>query len=110
MSHGITHQDHMFSVRAMPWHGLGVVLDDYPESIDEALDKAGLGWKVTHGEVLVVKTPEWTDDFGAKHPPELVPAPAFRQASARTPGRFSGSCPPSTRWSRTATRSGSWTR
>ena len=59
----------MFSVRAMPWHGLGVVLDEYPRSIDEALDKAGLGWKVTHGDVLVVKTPEWTDDFGTKHPP-----------------------------------------
>ena len=78
MSHGITHHDHMFSVRAMPWHGLGVVLDDYPRSIDEALDKAGLGWKVTHGDVLVVKTPEWTDDFGTKHPAELIPAKGFK--------------------------------
>ena len=26
MSHGITHTDNMFSVRSMPWHGLGVVL------------------------------------------------------------------------------------
>ena len=78
MSHGITHHDNMFSVRAMPWHGLGVVLDEYPRSIDEALDKAGLGWKVTHGDVLVVKTPEWTDDFGTKHPPELIPAKGFK--------------------------------
>ena len=78
MSHGITHHDHMFSVRAMPWHGLGVVLDEYPRSIDEALDKAGLGWKVTHGDVLVVKTPEWTDDFGTKHPAELIPAKGFK--------------------------------
>ena len=78
MSHGITHNDTMFSVRAMPWHGLGVVLDEYPRSIDEALDKAGLGWKVTHGDVLVVKTPEWTDDFGTKHPPELIPAKGFK--------------------------------
>jgi phage/plasmid-like protein (TIGR03299 family) len=62
------------SVRSMPWHGLGVVLDEYPRSIDEALDKAGLGWKVIHGDVLVVRTPEWTDDFGTKHLPELVPA------------------------------------
>ena len=45
MSHGITTNDHMFSVREVPWHGLGVVLDEYPKSIDEALDKAGLGWK-----------------------------------------------------------------
>ena len=47
-------------------------------SIDEALDKAGLGWKVTHGDVLVVKTPEWTDDFGTKHPAELIPAKGFK--------------------------------
>jgi hypothetical protein len=57
MSHGITQSDSMFSVREMPWHGLGVgvVLEQYPRSIDEALEKAGLGWKVTHGDVLVVK-------------------------------------------------------
>ena len=79
MSHGITHNDQMFSVRAMPWHGLGVVLDEYPCSIDEAMGKAGLGWKVAHGDVLVVKTPEWTDDFGTKHPPELIPAKGFGQ-------------------------------
>jgi len=78
MSHGLTNNDSMFSVREMPWHGLGVVLDKYPRSIDEALERAGLGWKVTHGDVLVVKTPEWTDDFGAKHPPELTPAKGFK--------------------------------
>jgi phage/plasmid-like protein (TIGR03299 family) len=78
MSHGITSNDSMFSVREMPWHGLGVVLDDYPKSIDEALDKAGLGWKVTHGDVLVVKTPEWIDSFGTKQPPDLVPARGFK--------------------------------
>jgi hypothetical protein len=78
MSHGITQHDHMFSVRAMPWHGLGIVLEDYPRSIDEALDRAGLGWKVTHGDVLVVKAPEWIDDFGSKHPPELAAARGFK--------------------------------
>jgi Domain of unknown function (DUF932) len=78
MSHGITNNDQMFSVREVPWHGLGVVLDEYPTSIDEALDKAGLGWKVTHGGVLVVKAPEWTDDFGTKHPAELIPAKGFK--------------------------------
>jgi phage/plasmid-like protein (TIGR03299 family) len=30
MSHEITDTDNMFSVREMPWHRLGVVLDDYP--------------------------------------------------------------------------------
>ena len=78
MSHGLTNNDSMFSVRRMPWHGLGAVLDHYPRSIDAALEKAGLGWKVTHGDVLVVKTPEWIDDFGTQHPPELVPAKGFK--------------------------------
>jgi phage/plasmid-like protein (TIGR03299 family) len=78
MSHGITNNDQMFSVREVPWHGLGVVLDEYPKSIDEALDKAGLGWRVTHGDVLVAKAPEWMDDFGTKHPPELTPAKGFK--------------------------------
>jgi phage/plasmid-like protein (TIGR03299 family) len=71
----------MFSVnsrREPPWHGLGVVLDEYPKSIEEALEKAGLGWKVSHGDVLVVKRPEWIDDFDTKHPPELIPAKGFK--------------------------------
>ena len=71
----------MFSVDSRqqpPWHGLGAVLDEYPKSIDEALEKAVLGWKVSHGDVLVVTTPEWTDDFGAKHPPALIPAKGFK--------------------------------
>ena len=34
MSHGITTNDEMFSVRRAPWHGLGVVLEEYPRSID----------------------------------------------------------------------------
>ena len=78
MSHGITDHDQMFSVRRVPWHGLGVVLDEYPKSIDDALVKAGLSWKVTHGDVLVVKRPERTDDFGVKHPAELVSARGFK--------------------------------
>jgi phage/plasmid-like protein (TIGR03299 family) len=81
MSHGITTSDTMFSVssrRKPPWHGLGVVLDEYPKSIDEALAKAGLGWKVSHGDVLVVKRPEWTDDFGVEHEQELISAKGFK--------------------------------
>ena len=78
MSHGLTNHDSMFSVREMPWHGLGAVLDQYPRSIDEALEKAGLGWQVTHGDVLVVKHPEWIDDFGSRHPAELLPANGFK--------------------------------
>ena len=78
MSHGITSSDSMYSVRELPWHGLGAVLDEYPSSIDEALQKAGLGWKVTHGDVLVVKRADWTDDFGIEHPAELIPARGFK--------------------------------
>ena len=90
MSHGITTHDQMFSVRRVPWHGLGVVLDEYPHSIDEALDKAGLGWQVTHGDVLVVKAPEWTDDFGTKHPAELIPAKGFKANAREDTGEVLG--------------------
>jgi phage/plasmid-like protein (TIGR03299 family) len=90
MSHGITSNDHMFSVRQMPWHGLGVVLEQYPRSIEEALEKAGLGWKVTHGDVLVVKTPAWTDHLGTTHPAELIPAKGFKANLRQDTGQVLG--------------------
>jgi phage/plasmid-like protein (TIGR03299 family) len=75
MSHGITKTDTMFSAnRRMPWHGLGVVLDGPPASIDEALEQAGLAWRVSSAEVLIERRPQWTDDFGAEYSAELVPA------------------------------------
>lgn len=46
MSHGLTKTDSMFSVRETPWHGLGLVTDKYPKSIDQALKWAGLDWDV----------------------------------------------------------------
>lgn len=55
MAHQILDKDTMFSVRETPWHGLGAVLDTYPASIDEALEKSGLGWNVTQGGVLVAQ-------------------------------------------------------
>ncbi len=78
MSHGLTTTDQMFSVRKMPWHGLGVILPEPPKSIDEALDKAGLGWGVRHGEVQIVKSPAWVDDFGSEHPAQLVKAEGWK--------------------------------
>ena len=43
MSHGITINDTMFSVREVPWHRLGTVLDA-PPTVAEALALAGLDW------------------------------------------------------------------
>jgi phage/plasmid-like protein (TIGR03299 family) len=75
MGHGLTDSDSMFSSnRQMPWHGLGAVLDTYPRSIDEALDKSGLGWGVRTAPVHFERRPAWSDDFGTGHPAELVPA------------------------------------
>lgn len=36
----------MFSVREMPWHGLGRILQEAPATIDEGLVAAGLDWEV----------------------------------------------------------------
>lgn len=36
--------DQMFSVREMPWHRQGEVLDDYPQTFEEARRLAGLDW------------------------------------------------------------------
>lgn len=55
MAHGITAKDSMYSVRHMPWHRLGAVLEDYPETIDEALEKSGLTWQVRSGEIAILQ-------------------------------------------------------
>lgn len=52
MSAGITKTDSLFSVREVPWHGMGVVLDEAPKSIDDALEKSGLDWDVLQSPVL----------------------------------------------------------
>jgi len=48
----------MFSVREVPWHGLGTILDN-PVTSKEAIVAAGLDWNVVTKEVYVggVKTP-----------------------------------------------------
>lgn len=53
MAHMLMSKDTMMSVRETPWHGLGAVLSDYPTSIDDALQKSGLGWQVRQDSVLV---------------------------------------------------------
>jgi phage/plasmid-like protein (TIGR03299 family) len=46
MAHGITTRDSLMVVRTPAWHGLGVVLDHTPRSLDDALGAAGLTWSV----------------------------------------------------------------
>ncbi len=40
----------MFSTRVKPWHGIGTVLEECPNS-EEALRLAGLDWKVEQKDV-----------------------------------------------------------
>ena len=53
MSHGLTSDDHMFSVRKVPWHGLGAVLDTAPRSVAEAIGAAGLDWSVAKAPLML---------------------------------------------------------
>jgi hypothetical protein len=53
MPAGITSSDSMFSVREVPWHGLGAVLERPPATIAEAIDASGLGWRVEREQIAV---------------------------------------------------------
>lgn len=50
MAHEITSTDTMFSVREVPWHGLGTVVSETPNST-EAIKLAGLDWNVEQQRV-----------------------------------------------------------
>lgn len=52
----------MFSVRVKPWHGIGTVVEDCPNS-EEALRLAGLDWKVEQKDVY---TDNWNRIPGYK--------------------------------------------
>jgi phage/plasmid-like protein (TIGR03299 family) len=45
--------EEMFSVREVPWHGLGSVLPDHPKTVEEILVAAGLNWEVGEFPVQV---------------------------------------------------------
>jgi len=50
MAHQIESNTDMFSVREVPWHGLGVIVQDAPNS-REAIKLAGLDWQVVQENV-----------------------------------------------------------
>lgn len=62
-----------FSVREVPWHGLGVILDDYPGSWAEARKHAGLEWEPI--EELAYEVKELYPDGTAK----VEPIEGFKQ-------------------------------
>lgn len=45
MAHMIESDDSLFSTKKVPWHGLGIILEDYP-TVEEAKIASGLTWKV----------------------------------------------------------------
>jgi phage/plasmid-like protein (TIGR03299 family) len=90
MGHGLTDTDQMFSVRTAPWHGLGVVLAEPPRSIDEALEKAGLGWSVETAPVHFERRPAWTDDHGLERPAELARATSHKATVRSDTGALLG--------------------
>jgi phage/plasmid-like protein (TIGR03299 family) len=63
MPAGITVNDSMFSVRKVPWHGLGAVLDRPPATIAEAIEASGLGWRVEKESIAVDRGEAAADDF-----------------------------------------------
>lgn len=62
----------MFSVREVPWHGLGAVLDKHPKSIDEAIKLAGLDWEVVQKPVFIEDVTGEKDDFVVTEIPNWV--------------------------------------
>jgi hypothetical protein len=52
----------MFSVRQVPWHGLGAVLDQPPATIAEAIERSGLGWRVEREAIAIDHGPAATVD------------------------------------------------
>jgi len=57
MAHELEGDDTIFSVRQEPWHKLGVVLDNPPNS-REAIIKAGLDWSVLEQPLFARHRPE----------------------------------------------------
>ena len=52
----------MFSVREMPWHGMGTIVEDAPNS-EEAIITAGLDWEVESRKMYLADGSEVPDAF-----------------------------------------------
>lgn len=65
MPAGLTDTDTMFSVRETPWHELGAVLEQPPNSIADAISASGLGWLVAKEPIAVDRRsdpePRWEE-------------------------------------------------
>lgn len=57
MAHGLLQNDTMFSVRRVPWHGLGTVIENAP-TIAEGIRLAGLDWEVGMSDLTINSTGE----------------------------------------------------
>ena len=53
MPAGLTTNDSMFSVREVPWHGLGTVLEKTPATVAEAIIASGLQWRVEREPIAI---------------------------------------------------------
>jgi phage/plasmid-like protein (TIGR03299 family) len=71
MSAGLTDSDTMFSVRETPWHCLGVVLDEPPATVAEAIEAAGLGWSVAKEPIAVDRGDKVADEWWAPRCEEI---------------------------------------
>ena len=58
MSHGLTSTDSMMSVREVPWHGLGAVLPERPESLPAAEDVKKVERRLASEEKKSLKNPD----------------------------------------------------
>jgi phage/plasmid-like protein (TIGR03299 family) len=60
MAHGLLANDTMFSVRQVPWHGLGTVIENAP-TIAEGIQLAGLDWGVEMSDLTIKSTGELSE-------------------------------------------------
>lgn len=54
MAHMIEENDNMFSVKEVPWHGLGTVIEEAP-TVQAAIDLSGLNWTAGIEKMVVMR-------------------------------------------------------